>query len=312
MTAGPRAPFFSIIIPAYDRADVIGEAITSCRAQTCDDFEIVVVDDGSRDADDLQQVLEGFGDDRMIYHRQENGGAAAARNTGMELAKGQYFAFLDSDDRFLPTKLERFRDLIGARKTFAGFAPAIVDRGKGRTALRPASPLKAGEPLENYFFSRNQMIQSSQLVVDRQSALDARFQPDILVGEDLDFCLAIEAAGVKWEMLNEPLSIWFDVPKEGRSGDYRGALKADYRDFRTWSLLSKRGRYAYEGTVGAFHTAPASKMRALKMLALGPLKGGVSPKVTARQALRCFLPRSAYHGLVARALDLTRVVRRAS
>lgn len=310
MTAGRHEPFYSIIIPAYDRADVIGEAIASCLAQTFDDFEIVVVDDGSRDSEVLREVLGEFADSRIRYYRQENAGAAAARNTGMDLATGRFFAFLDSDDRFLPTKLERFRDAIGSKTVFAGFAPAIVDRGEGRTALRPASPLKDSEPLENYFFSRNQMIQSSQLVVDRQSALDARFQPEILVGEDLDFCLAIEAAGVRWEMLNEPLSIWFDVPKEGRSGGYRGALKADYRDFRTWGLLSRRGRYAYEGTVGAFHTAPESKFRALKMLTLGPLKGGVHPKVTARQMLRCYLPRSAYHGLVAKALDLTRLMRR--
>lgn len=305
MTISSSVPFFSIIIPAYNRAGVIAEAISSCIDQTFDDFEIVIVDDGSEDGEQLRTVIESFGDNRISLHRQANAGASAARNAGMDLARGLFFAFLDSDDRFLPEKLSAFSQAIGGRSRYAGFAPAIVDRGEGRTAIRPGSPLRKGEALEHYFFSRNQMVQSSVLVVDRRSALDARFETDVLVGEDLDFCLAIEAAGIEWEMIDEPLSIWFDVPKEGRSADYRGDLKADYRDFRTWNLLTKRGRYAYEGTVGAFHTAPSHKLRALRMLALGLLKGDVSLSVTLRQTARCFLPRSTYHKLVAGVLRAT-------
>ena len=308
--AAKSTPFFSIIIPAYNRADVIGEAIQSCLTQSFDDFEIVIVDDGSKDGERLAEVIEAFTDERIILHRQDNAGASSARNTGIDAARGRFIAFLDSDDRFLPTKLERFRERIGSRSRFAGFAPAIVDRGKGRTAIKPSGQLNPGEPLEHYFFARNQMVQTSVLVVDRQSAVDARFKPDILVGEDLDFCLAIEAAGIPWERIDEPLSIWFDVPQEGRSADYRGDLKAAYKNFRTWGLLSERGRYAYEGTVGAFHTAPIDRLAALRMLLAGPLKGGVKLPVTGRQFVRCFLPRKIYHQLVGAVLGLKKSLRK--
>ena len=309
MASTRSAPYFSIIIPAYNRADVIGDAIRSCQAQTFGDFEIIVVDDGSADGEALRATLEAIGDERIALHRQENAGASAARNTGMDIAKGRYFAFLDSDDQFLPGKLERFHEAIAGRDRFAGFAPAIVDRGEGRTALKPSKPLRPGEKLENYFFARNQMVQTSVLVTDRKSALDARFMPDILVGEDLDFCLAVEAAGIPWEMIDEPLSIWSDIPKAGRSAEYRGDMKGGYRSFRTWQLLSERGRHAYEGTVGAFHTAPFEKSKALAMLLKGPVKGGVELKVTARQFMRSFLPRSTYHKLVAGVLDVARQFR---
>lgn len=310
MIENVQPPFFSVIIPAYNRADVIGEAIESCLSQTFTDFEIVIVDDGSNDGARLAAVIDEFADERIVVHRQENAGASAARNTGMDIARGRFFAFLDSDDRFLPTKLERFRERIASKSRFAGFAPAIVDRGKGRAALKPGGTLHPDEPLEHYFFSRNQMIQTSVLVVDRQSATDVRFRPDILVGEDLDFCLAIEAEGIDWERIDEPLSIWFDVPQEGRSADYRGDLKQAYKGFRTWGLLSERGRYAYEGTVGAFHTAPFNRMAALRMLLNGPLKGDVKLSVTGRQFIRCFLPRAFYHRLVGAVLEMTKPLRK--
>lgn len=310
MTENSQAPYFSIIIPAYNRSDVIGEAIQSCLSQTFTDFEIVIVDDGSKDGKRLAEVIADFADERIVLHRQKNAGASSARNTGIDIARGRFIAFLDSDDRFLPTKLERFRERIGNRSRFAGFAPAIVDRGKGRTAIKPGGMLHQGEPLEHYFFSRNQMIQTSVLVVDRQSAADARFRPDISVGEDLDFCLAIEAAGIEWERIEEPLSIWFDVPQKGRSADYRGDLEAAYKNFRTWKLLSERGRYAYEGTVGAFHTAPVDRAAAMRMLLNGLLKGDVKLAVTGRQFIRCFLPRTIYHKLVGAALEITKNVRK--
>lgn len=91
---------FSIVIPAYNRADTILPTLQSVQAQTFDDFECLIVDDGSKDGAALKQVVEGMNDPRFHYIHRENGGGGAARNTGIMAAKGDYIAFLDSDDFF--------------------------------------------------------------------------------------------------------------------------------------------------------------------------------------------------------------------
>lgn len=105
------APTVSVVIPAYNRAATINRAIQSVLAQTFDDYELIVVDDGS--SDKTRQVVQGIKDDRvkMIVH-EHNMGSAAARNTGMRAASGKYVAWLDSDDEWLPLKLEGQLDIL--------------------------------------------------------------------------------------------------------------------------------------------------------------------------------------------------------
>lgn len=304
MTELVAAPYFSIIIPAYNRSEVIGAALDSCIEQTFSDFEVIVVDDGSNDGVALRNTVEAYEDSRIRLIVQNNGGAAAARNTGIRAAKGLMIAFLDTDDRFLPAKLETFRKLIGDRERFAGFAPAYVDRGERHQIVRPFEPYLPGTDLGEYFFSRNHLIQTSMLVVDRATAEQVLFDTGIKVGEDTDFCLAVEASGLQWEMIAEPLSIWFDEPREGRSSEFRGSAGQGYKDYRTWQLLSRKARKGYEGTIVAFHTAPHNKLRALRLMIEGSLKGGVPIKVTARQFLRAYVPRRQYHRLVSIVLKM--------
>ena len=98
-------PLVSVIIPTYNRTATISRSITSVLAQTLQDFEIIVVDDGS--TDDTHQVIANFADDQIRLLRHEtNLGAGPARNTGMQAAMGQYIAWLDSDDEWFPDKLK--------------------------------------------------------------------------------------------------------------------------------------------------------------------------------------------------------------
>ena len=103
-----NSPTVSVIIPTYNRAHLIGRAIKSVLSQTYRDFEVIVVDDGS--TDNTEEVLRNFKDEnekiKYIRHK-ENRGGSAARNTGIKNARGQYLAFLDSDDEWLPEKLEK-------------------------------------------------------------------------------------------------------------------------------------------------------------------------------------------------------------
>lgn len=101
-----KTPTVTVIIPTYNRAHLVGRAIQSVLNQTYQDLEIILVNDGS--TDNTEEIVKVFNDDRIRYIRHdENKGAAAARNTGIEAALGEYIAFQDSDDEWLPEKLEK-------------------------------------------------------------------------------------------------------------------------------------------------------------------------------------------------------------
>ena len=96
---------FSVVIPSYNRASLIRRSIDSVLSQSVTDFEIIIVDDGS--TDNTEEVIKTIGDPRVVYLKQENKGATAARNNGVRHAKGDYVSFLDSDDVWYPTTLAK-------------------------------------------------------------------------------------------------------------------------------------------------------------------------------------------------------------
>src|SRR5205823_7692478 len=132
-------PLFSVVIPVFNRARTLPAALESVLAQTEQDFEILVIDDGS--SDDPAAVVAGFPDPRIRCVRQENCGAGAARNRGIDLARGRFIAFLDSDDRFLPHHLSSMRSMLENRKNTTAYAPMIVDRGAGISFVKPLRAL---------------------------------------------------------------------------------------------------------------------------------------------------------------------------
>ena len=105
-----RTTIVSVIIPAYNQARFLGEAIKSVLSQTYHNFEIIVVDDGS--TDDTPLVASQFAG-RINYFRQENQGLASSRNTGIRNSSGHFIALLDSDDQWLPNYLEKNGGLDG-------------------------------------------------------------------------------------------------------------------------------------------------------------------------------------------------------
>ncbi len=104
MKKDPEKPLVSVIIPTYNRGWIVREAIDSVLAQDFEDFELIVIDDGS--TDDTRRLLDSYGRDITVIC-QANSGVSAARNRGIAAAAGQLIAFLDSDDLWLPGKLSR-------------------------------------------------------------------------------------------------------------------------------------------------------------------------------------------------------------
>lgn len=127
----------SIIIPAYNGDCYLEEAITSILTQTYTDWEIIIIDDGS--TDDTPNIIQKY-NDRTKYFRQSNQGVAASRNLGLAKATGEYVAFLDQDDVFLPHKLATQVNVLANHPTvgMVNSGWEIVDRhGKVQAAVEP-------------------------------------------------------------------------------------------------------------------------------------------------------------------------------
>ena len=138
-------PFFSIIIPTYNRAGLIGLTLQSVMDQEFIDFELLVVDDGS--TDDTAAVVARYADPRLRYLPKQNAERGAARNYGLARAQGEYVLFLDSDDRLHPHHLATLYAAIGAQAPRPNFIATKYDfdrdgqRRPSDLAPRPAGPL---------------------------------------------------------------------------------------------------------------------------------------------------------------------------
>ncbi len=146
-------PLFSIIIPTYNRADLLRVAIQSVFDQTVEDWEIVVVDDGS--TDETKEVVRFFDPTKVQYNFQDNKERSAARNIGVQKAKGQYICFLDDDDYFLVEHLEVIKERILKEGSPVGiFRTGMVTKHGTKEIKSPFyDPIKDKHPIP--FFLNN-------------------------------------------------------------------------------------------------------------------------------------------------------------
>lgn len=117
-----ESPAVSVIVPCYNVACYVAEALDSVMRQTFTDYECVVVNDGSPDADELERAIEPYRD-RVVYVRQENRGLSGARNTGIRVARGELLALLDADDAWEPRYLEVQVGMMGRDPSITALYP---------------------------------------------------------------------------------------------------------------------------------------------------------------------------------------------
>lgn len=178
-------PKVSVIIPTYNRAGYLCQAIDSVLSQTFRDFELIVVDDGS--VDDTKKLLERYGD-KIKFFYQENKGVGAARNLGIVKARGEYLAFLDSDDYWFENKLQYEMDIIKQSKACFVHCSAFVELNAGQTKLiKPTLPARKFEDL----LRSNGIVTSSVILHKNCIEKVGLFDESLKIAEDYEFWLRI-------------------------------------------------------------------------------------------------------------------------
>jgi glycosyltransferase involved in cell wall biosynthesis len=252
-----RHPSVTVIIPAYRASGTIGRALDSLLAQTRLPDEILIVDDGSPDEKELHAALEPYGQ-CVTQIRKPNGGAASARNMGIERSRGELIAFLDADDYWEPTKLERQLDVlrdhpevglvatrffhqepgrpredyssVPDRRRFGSFPEDRVVRASGEEVFRVAT-----------------RVLTSTAVVRRAVLEGRRFQSGLEPAEDRDLWIRLLASCPAY-MLSEPLATMVTEPGSlSRSNvdvDFTNMLRVIRRH---GALLGSRGLRRWEG-----------------------------------------------------------------
>ncbi len=213
-------PRFAVVIPAFNAARTIGDTIRSVFAQTDQDFELIVVDDGS--ADETPDLVEGFAEDaRVSLIRQPNQGTAGARNTGVANTSAPYVSVLDNDDLWMPNYLEKMGAALDATPD-AGFAFCdawAFDDASSRvhwvTEMHYRPPPPPGADREEVFLTlaKRNFVHSSATI--RRDALEEAggFDAGIRGADDYDMWFRLLLTGrTAVQASSKPLILWRDSP----------------------------------------------------------------------------------------------------
>lgn len=186
-------PFFSIVIPLYNKANFILATLKSVSDQTFENYEIIVINDGS--TDESLSKIEALKLPKLSIHTQENKGLSAARNRGVTLARGQYVALLDADDIWKPTYLKSMFKLIENYPNHQIFGCNYKESRNGRL-MDIHTSFEAQPNQESYvlddFFSANYkqfIVDQSSLIFDCNFIKTHTFNEHIDVSEDVDYYL---------------------------------------------------------------------------------------------------------------------------
>ncbi|WP_373509949.1 glycosyltransferase family 2 protein [Thiocapsa sp.] len=199
----------SVVIPTFNRAPLIGRAISSVLAQSYPDIEVLVIDDGS--TDDTPKVIQAFVDPRIRYlRRKTNLGASASRNEGIAAASGAFVAYLDSDDTWEPHKVERQLSAIRCHTDPSKVVSysQIAIRRNNHDHILPLREKRADESIADYVLSDGCAIFPSTVLLSTSLAQSTPFNQKYRIKEDWDHFIELENAGAEWLFIQSPLTIY--------------------------------------------------------------------------------------------------------
>lgn len=236
-------PLVSVIIPNFNRKAELQRAVDSVLSQDYEELEIIVVDDAS--TVDVSLSFPPLEPEKLRWiSLPENRGGATARNVGIDAARGELVAFLDSDDVWTSDKLTRqvanyLADGRPADSVY--YSQVVMDRGEERLLL-PERPIAPDEGVGDYLFPwRGNLIHTSSLLMSASLARAVRFTDDLRIHQDVDFCLRLQQQGARFRFHPEPLSRW------------HAEARADRMSYRPKFLLSLNW-LATTGDLMPFHS----------------------------------------------------------
>jgi glycosyltransferase involved in cell wall biosynthesis len=252
-------------------------------------------------------VATSFSDPRIRLLRQANKGGGVARNTAIDAARGRYIAPLDSDDVFLPHHLQAMSELLGDRTNTAGYARILVDRGEGRTFLKPPRAIRPGENMGEYLLCDRGFVPTITLVVERLVAKRIRYHKDLRAAEDTDFAIRLALAGCKFIMAERAGAIWKDVADPGRTS--AGGPSSRTQRFGYWleqmkPVMTPRAWCGGRGWAFAKMVArDGNRAEAFRLYIAAFLHGCYSPRLAVVVFLQVFLDAAQYRKLADTAIE---------
>jgi len=279
----------SVVIPFYNRSELLRCSIPSVLAQTLPAHEIIVVDDCS--TEDTSWVPQAFPAIQFIRLSQ-NGGGAAARYQGALAATGTHIATLDMDDSWYPEKLERqaaFVEKTGDERGVYSHLQWVEEGGFG--SVRPQVLPRPDEPIGDYLFIRNGLIQSSTLLMKRDLYLEiSRYSEDQFL-EDWELILEADARHYRIHLQEEPLGHWNCASDPRRASHVHKEQR--YRELlqRQDQHLTPKAKAAFLGRILAPHLVQKGKYGvAVQLLARSLAAGALSPIAVLKITLCSLFP----------------------
>ena len=300
----PVGPTISIVIPAYNSAALLPATLRSVIDQTETDWEALIVDDCS--TDDIASVVAGLADPRIrILRHAANAGASAARNTGIAAARGTFIAFLDADDSWLPTKLEKQLSAVLAQadpaRSFC-VTKTIVTMQDGAHLMRPVRAKRVDERMDEFIFVAAGFCQTSAFFASAELVRGVGGFRELPTGEDQLFAIDLCNAGAEYLLIDEPLTIYHDEMRPGRLSHAAGLAEgaqfiAGVRDtLSTKALLGYKARY-----LGAMMVRK-HPCQGLSMLRRAVAAGAITRRYALLQIIRAFVSPAFYQRVRARFL----------
>ena len=220
------SPLVSIVIPTFNRRDQVLQALESIANQSYPHLETIVVDDAS--TDDTIEAIEArhFPMPVQIVRLDKNSGPSEARNRGISRATGNYIAFLDSDDRWLPEKIA-LQVAMAERSTNPNlvlvYTQAIIRR-RCETIVRPVRSIRAGENVADYLFLAGGYFAQSSILVSAALARTIDFTAQLRLHEDWDWYMRLRQQNVDFTMVPSALCVVDDRGTSGRASAAQPAL----------------------------------------------------------------------------------------
>jgi glycosyltransferase involved in cell wall biosynthesis len=294
-TAPADEPLVSVVIPTYRRPIEVQTAVHCALDQSFRELEVIVVVDGPHP--ETENVLGTIGDPRLrVVVNAQNQGLAESRNVGVRAARGQWVAFLDDDDLWFPTKIEKQVQIARGLGSHGFVVTRYLEKTANMERVWPETLPETTYRFSEYLFHRRGMLLPSTYMASKALMLDVPFTKGLRHIEDLDWLVRSAAdPRTKIGAVSEPLAIYNNVASTGRESE-----AVPWQLFYTWAFTNRRyftplaySLYVSKGVVPRARAAGASWREQIHLLSATLFLGSFSPKAVMFFLASCFFSHEA-------------------